>query len=80
MIRAEKVRRKIIEFDAETWQAVHSLARDSMKTTQELAEEAFGDLLKKHHRAVTLKEALTASVRVPTKVQPKRHRKSDETG
>jgi hypothetical protein len=55
-------KRKIIEFDAETWQALHTLALDRMNTVQELAEEAFADLLKKHHRPVELKEALQASV------------------
>jgi len=54
-------KRKIIEFDAETWQALHSLALDRMNTVQELVEDAVGDLLKKHGRPVTLKEALTAS-------------------
>jgi hypothetical protein len=33
-----------------------------MNTIQELADEAFADLLKKHHRPVELKEALRASV------------------
>ena len=55
-------RRKIIEFDAETWQALHTLALDRMNTLQELADEAFADLLKKHGRPVELKEALQASV------------------
>jgi hypothetical protein len=55
-------RRKIIEFDAETWQALHTLALDRMNTVQELADEAFADLLKKHGRPVELKEALRASV------------------
>jgi hypothetical protein len=32
-----------------------------MKLLQELADEAFGDLLKKHRRPVTLKEALKQS-------------------
>ena len=54
-------KRKIIEFDAETWQALHSLAVDRMNTVQELVEDAVADLLKKHGRPVTLKEALTAS-------------------
>jgi len=54
-------KRKIIEFDAETWQALHSLALDRMNTIQELVEDAVADLLKKHHRPVTLKEALSAS-------------------
>ena len=34
-----------------------------MKSLQELADEAFRDLLKKHGRPVTLKEALKASAR-----------------
>ena len=36
---------------------------DSMKSLQELADEAFADLLKKHGRPVTLKQALRESVR-----------------
>ncbi len=53
--------RKRIEFDAETYQALGLLARDSMKSLQELADEAFDDLLKKHRRPVTLKQALKQS-------------------
>jgi hypothetical protein len=56
-------RRKLIEFDAETWQALHVLSQDSMKTLQDLADEAFRDLLRKHGRPVTLKEALRESAR-----------------
>jgi hypothetical protein len=55
--------RKRIEFDAETWQALHFLGRDSMKSLQELADEAFRDLLRKHRRPVSLKEALRESTR-----------------
>ena len=54
-------RRKLIEFEAETWQALHSLALDRMNTVQELVEDAVADLLKKHHRPVGIKEALVAS-------------------
>jgi hypothetical protein len=56
-------RRKLIAFDAETWHALQLLGRDSVKSVQELAEEAFADLLKKHDRPVTLKQALRQSVR-----------------
>jgi hypothetical protein len=56
-------RRKLIEFDQETWHALQLLGRDSMKTLQELADEAFADLLRKHGRPSTLKEALRASAR-----------------
>ena len=58
---APGAKRKIIEFDAETWEALHLLALDRMNTIQELVEDAVADLLKKHHRPVTLKEALSAS-------------------
>lgn len=56
-------RRKLIEFDVETFRALEWLARDRMQTFQELADEAFRDLLKKHHRPTTLKEALKQSTR-----------------
>ena len=55
--------RKLIEFDPETWQAVTLLSRDSMKTLQELADEAFSDLLKKHRRPTGLKQQLRESAR-----------------
>jgi hypothetical protein len=56
-------RRKLIAFDAETWHALQLLGRDSLKSLQELADEAFTDLLKKHDRPVTLKQALRQSAR-----------------
>jgi hypothetical protein len=52
-----------IEFDAATFVALDRLARDRMQTLQELADEAFRDLLKKHRRPTTLKEMLRESVR-----------------
>jgi hypothetical protein len=57
------VRRKLIEFNQETWQALDLLARDSMTTWQELADEAFRDLLKKHGRPTDLRAALKQSMR-----------------
>jgi hypothetical protein len=58
-----RVRRKLVEFDEETWQALDLLGRDSMKTLQELADEAFRDLLRKYDRPTDLKAALKQSVR-----------------
>lgn len=55
--------RKIIGFDAEDWMALQLLARDRMSSFQELADEAFRDLLKKHNRPVTLNAALKQSLR-----------------
>ncbi|MGH9695593.1 MAG: hypothetical protein ACRD5Z_15690 [Bryobacteraceae bacterium] len=60
---AQGARRKLIEFDAETWHTLHLLSQDSVKSLQELADEAFADLLKKHQRPVTLKQALRDSAR-----------------
>ena len=55
------MRGKRIRIDDETWQALDLLSRDSMKTFQELADEAFADLLKKHGRVTDLKTALKRS-------------------
>ena len=52
---------KRVQFDDETWQALDELAHDRMQTFQELAEEAFADVLKKYDRPVGLREALRKS-------------------
>jgi hypothetical protein len=56
-------RRRLIGFDEETYQALDLLARDRLATIQDLADEAFADLLRKHHRPVGLRAALKASTR-----------------
>lgn len=61
--KASPQRRKLIAFDEETWQAIDVLARDSMKSWQELSDEAFRDLLTKHGRADDLKTALKLSIK-----------------
>ena len=61
------MRRKLMEFDDETWQAIDLLARDSMTTWQGLADEAFRDLLKKHGRPTDLRTALKQSMKVSDK-------------
>ena len=50
--------------------ALDLLARHSMKTFQELADEAFSDLLKKHDRPVDLRSALRKSVGESAQVIP----------
>ena len=63
--------RKRIAFDAETWHALHHLSLDSMKSLQELADEAFADLLRKHGRPSSLRDALRASARrLPANDEP----------
>jgi predicted DNA-binding ribbon-helix-helix protein len=52
---------KRVQFDDATWQALDLLARDRMMDFQELADEAFRDLLRKHNRPTDLKSALRQS-------------------
>ena len=52
---------KRVQFDDETWSALDLLARDRMMDFQELADEAFRDLLRKHNRLTDLKSALRQS-------------------
>ena len=52
---------KRVTIDDETWMALDLLARDRMATFQELVDEAFADLLRKHDRPVDLKAALRKS-------------------
>jgi hypothetical protein len=52
---------KRVQFDEETWNALDLLARDRMQDFQELADEAFSDLLRKHGRPTDLKTALRQS-------------------
>jgi len=58
--------RKLIAFDEDTFDKLKQLARDRMATFQELADEAFADLLKKHGIPIDLKDALRKSARVTT--------------
>ncbi len=63
---------KRINIDPETWPVLQLLARDRMMTFQELADEAFADLLKKHGRPVDLRAALRRSAGEGAKIVPLR--------
>jgi hypothetical protein len=52
---------KRVQLDEETWRQIDLLGRDQMKDFQELADEAFRDLLEKHGRPIDLKDALRRS-------------------
>ncbi|HEV3395744.1 MAG TPA: hypothetical protein VG100_06365 [Xanthobacteraceae bacterium] len=52
---------KRVQFDEEMWAALDLLARDRMADFQELADEAFADLLRKHGRPTDLESALRQS-------------------
>ena len=72
--------RKLIAFDEETLDKLTQLGRDRMGTLQDLADEAFADLLKKHGVPIDLKDALRNSARTlrnsSTPPSPKRRRDS----
>jgi hypothetical protein len=59
--------RKLIAFDDETIAALTQLGRDRMASLQDLADEAFADLLRKHGVPVDLKDALRRSLRAAKK-------------
>ena len=59
---------KRVNIDDETWTVLDLLGRDRMATFQELADEAFADLLKKHGRPVGLKAALRKSAGVSAEI------------
>jgi hypothetical protein len=56
-------RRKLLGLDEEIWHGLNLLSRESMKSFQELADEAFRDLLQKYGRPTNLKVALRESAR-----------------
>ena len=71
--------RKLIAFDDDTFDKLKQLARDRMATIQELADEAFADLLRKHGIPIDLKDALRKSAsleRESGKPSPPRKRRS----
>jgi hypothetical protein len=59
---------KRVQIDGETWKELDLLGHDQMKDFQELADEAFRDLLRKHGRPVDLKDALRKSAGVSATV------------
>src|SRR5438067_1425444 len=75
---------KRVQFDDQTWHALDLLARERMMEFQELADEAFRDLLKKHGRPTDLKSALRQSAgksatvhRLPTAKKSRTRRRGD---
>ena len=56
--------RKLIAFDDDTFDKLKQLGRDRMASLQELADEAFADLLRKHGIPVDLRDALRKSASI----------------
>jgi hypothetical protein len=63
---------KRVQVDEETWRQLDLLGHDQMRDFQELADEAFRDLLKKYGRPVDLKDALRRSAGVSATIHPLR--------
>ena len=63
--------RKLIAFDDDTFEKLKQLGRDRMANFQELADEAFADLLKKHGIPIDLKDALRKSALLSEPVRRK---------
>jgi hypothetical protein len=53
---------KRVQFDEETWEAIVALSEREGKTFQQLTDEAYADLLKKHKQPVGLIASLKESV------------------
>ena len=68
--------RKLIAFDDDTFDKLRQLARDRMATFQELADEAFADLLKKHGIPIDLNDALRKSAAASKTPAPTKSRKA----
>jgi hypothetical protein len=49
---------KRVQFDEETWEALQAAMRDADMSFQDIADEAFADVLKKHKQPVGLKASL----------------------
>ena len=62
-IEGELMPGKRVQFDDETWRNIDLLGRDQMKDFQELADEAFRDLLKKHGRSGKPQGSIAAQCR-----------------
>ena len=71
---------KRVQLDNETWASVDLLSKDRMMTFQELADEAFRDILKKYNRPASLKEALRKSAGMSADVVPlKKHKRAKKS-
>ena len=70
---------KRVQFDETTWDALDLLRRERRRSFQQLADEAFGDLLQKHHRPTDLTSQLRESAGLPEKKRRKPRTKVPKT-
>jgi hypothetical protein len=60
---------KRVQFDDETWQAIDAVLSREGLSLQDLTDEAFNDVLKKHKQPVGLKASLKESVAAPRRAR-----------
>jgi hypothetical protein len=53
---------KRVQFDDGTWEAIQAAMRDAGMTFQDIADEAFADVLKKYKQPVGLMASLKESI------------------
>jgi len=71
--------RKLIASDDDTFAKLPQLARDRMTSIQELADEAFTDVLKKHGIPIDFRDALSKSA-ASSKTSAPRRARSNRSG
>ena len=65
---------KRVQFDDETWAVVNLLRQERRRSFQQLADEAFADLLSKHGHPVDIKNQLRASLGKEPVKRPRRRK------
>lgn len=71
---------KRVQFDDETWAVVNLLRQERRRSFQQLADEAFADLLVKHGHPVDVKSQLRVSLGQDPVKRPRRARKAKDQG
>lgn len=66
---------KRVQFDDETWSVVNLLRQERRRSFQQLADEAFADLLVKHEHPADLKSQLRLSLGEDPVKRPRRRPK-----
>ncbi len=72
---------KRVQFDDETWAVVNLLRQERRRSFQQLANEAFVDLLAKHSHPIDVKNQLRVSLgKEPVKRPRARKKATDDVG
>ena len=71
---------KRVQFDEETWSVVNLLRQERRRSFQQLADEAFADLLAKYDHPVDVQNQLRVSLGQEPVKRPRRPRKTAREG